>query len=397
MNCDLTVVQLKDIMVPIERPENPIPGKIYRQLGVKLWGEGAYERESIDGGQTKYKTLSSVQENDIVVNKIWARNGTVAVVSESLSGCFVSGEFPTFTPIQDVLMPRWFHWLTKTKVFWRQCDEKSQGTSGKNRIRPEKFLEIQIPLPTIVEQHRIVARIEELAARIEEARELRRRAVEEAEALFNAYYKNLFGEIPLDGHLGDVLLGKPRNGWSAKCDNEENGIPVLTLSAVTGFQYRENEIKKTSEKTSVDGNYWLKVGDLLITRSNTPDLVGHAAIYSGSPAPCIYPDLMMRLEVDGKQAIKKFVHSWLKGPAVRQYIRRVSKGTSPTMKKINQQAVMNIPFPIRFSIQEQLRIVAQLDALQAKLDALKRHQAETAAKLDALLPALLERAFRGDL
>ncbi|MCX6681030.1 MAG: hypothetical protein NTX42_11805 [Methanothrix sp.] len=38
-----------------------------------------------------------------------------------------------------------------------------------------------------------------------------------------------------------------------------------------------------------------------------------------------------------------------------------------------------------------------LDALQAKLDALKRHQTETAAKLDALLPAVLERALRGEL
>jgi len=34
---------------------------------------------------------------------------------------------------------------------------------------------------------------------------------------------------------------------------------------------------------------------------------------------------------------------------------------------------------------------------QSKLDALKRHQAETAADLDALLPAVLERAFRGEL
>ena len=151
MSSNLPSAKLKEIMEPIERPEAPIPGKTYRQLGVKLWGEGAYERESIDGSQTKYKTLSRVQEKDIVVNKIWARNGTVAVVPESLSGCFVSGEFPTFNPIQDLLEPRWFHWLTKTRGFWRQCDEKSQGTSGKNRIRPERFLEIEIPLPSVAE------------------------------------------------------------------------------------------------------------------------------------------------------------------------------------------------------------------------------------------------------
>ncbi len=49
------------------------------------------------------------------------------------------------------------------------------------------------------------------------------------------------------------------------------------------------------------------------------------------------------------------------------------------------------------SLAEQRRIVAELDALQAELDALKRLQAETAAELDALLPAILDRAFKGEL
>jgi len=46
---------------------------------------------------------------------------------------------------------------------------------------------------------------------------------------------------------------------------------------------------------------------------------------------------------------------------------------------------------------EQLRIVAELDALQAEVDALKRLQAETAAELDALIPSILDRAFKGEL
>jgi len=49
------------------------------------------------------------------------------------------------------------------------------------------------------------------------------------------------------------------------------------------------------------------------------------------------------------------------------------------------------------SIAEQRRIVGELDALQAEVDALKRLQAETAAELDALLPAILDRAFKGEL
>jgi len=46
---------------------------------------------------------------------------------------------------------------------------------------------------------------------------------------------------------------------------------------------------------------------------------------------------------------------------------------------------------------EQRRILAELDALQTEVDALKRLQAETAAEVDALLPAILDRAFKGEL
>ena len=45
----------------------------------------------------------------------------------------------------------------------------------------------------------------------------------------------------------------------------------------------------------------------------------------------------------------------------------------------------------------QRRIVAELDALQAEVDALKRLQAETAQELDALLPAIMDLAFKGEL
>lgn len=48
-------------------------------------------------------------------------------------------------------------------------------------------------------------------------------------------------------------------------------------------------------------------------------------------------------------------------------------------------------------LEEQGRIVAYLDDLQAKVDALKRLQAETAAELDALPPSILDKAFKGEL
>src|SRR4029078_6610214 len=89
-----------------------------------------------------------------------------------------------FAPNRERIDPRWMHWLTKTRGFWSKCDEKSRGTSGKNRIRPERFLDIEIPLPPIPEQRRVLARIEELTEQIREAKGLREASINEVGALF---------------------------------------------------------------------------------------------------------------------------------------------------------------------------------------------------------------------
>ena len=66
------------------------------------------------------------------------------------------------------------------------------------------------------------------------------------------------------------------------------------------------------------------------------------------------------------------------------------------MPKISQPKLEALPIPVP-PLAEQRRIVAELDALQAEVDALKGLQAETATELDALLPAILDRAFKGEL
>jgi len=249
----------------------------------------------------------------------------------------------------------------------------------------------------LVEQRRVVSRIVELSASIHEVRTLRQQATKETEGLLRSALRHLMQKAKPIGALGSVLVGPPRNGWSAKCDNGDGGTPVLSLGAVTGFRYRSMEFKRTSLHAPRQGHFWLHPGDLLITRSNTPELVGHAAIYDGNPRPCIYPDLMMRLEVRSDTVDRRFVWYWLQSPTVREFLSRNAKGTSPTMKKISQGTVMAIPFPSSLPIAEQRRIVAELDALEVQADKLKRLQSETAAELDALLSTVLDRAFKGEL
>ena len=166
-------VKLREVLTPVQRDDVPTAGTLYRQIGVRLWGAGAYERESIDGSQTKYAKLFQAKTGDVIVNKIWARNGSVAVVDASLDGTWGSAEFPLFESDPKVLNPRWMHWVTKAPWFWQACDEEAQGTSGKNRIKPGQFLGIEIPLPPTYAQRRIVARIDAVQQQLQQAKMLR--------------------------------------------------------------------------------------------------------------------------------------------------------------------------------------------------------------------------------
>lgn len=264
---------------------------------------------------------------------------------------------------------------------------------SKLTLNPPRFLDLEIPLPSLAEQNRIAGFFEKLAAKVSEASAIRASAREEFSALTVKARDAILGSTAPTGTLRNVLLGSPRNGWSPVCDNSSDGIPVLTLSAVTGWRFNPSAYKRTSLPTRPEAHYWTSAGDLLMTRSNTPELVGHAAIHSGEPSPCIYPDLIMKLTLDKRAADARFVWYWLQSTLVRDYIKGSAKGTSPTMKKISQSIVEAVPFPVQLSLRQQAEIVAKLDALQEKLDAARSLQVVTAEELDALIPSALDRVF----
>ncbi|MDP3722533.1 MAG: restriction endonuclease subunit S [Candidatus Omnitrophota bacterium] len=401
MSATWSKVRLGEVVTSVKRPVAPMSGTTYRQLGVKLWGEGAYERESMDGSATKYSTLSCVEADDIVVNKIWARNGSVAVVQPQLSGCFVSGEFPTFAANPERLLPRWMHWLTKTPGFWAQCDERSRGTSGKNRIKPEQFLNVEIPLPPLTEQRRIVARIEALAAKIAEARSLRHQAAEEAEMLMSRATAALLDETAWERKpLGEILAESPRNGLSPKSETESGGRPMLRINAVSSSPTKFVDLSAVKNVAVTDNDaapFELQPNDVFIVRYNGDiNRVAKPAIFKADrPSRAVFPDKLMRLRPILEKMTPDFLVFALNARSVREQVEELGKTTAGNIGVSGANAksfVVSVP-----PLPEQRRIVAYLDGLQAQVDALKRLQAETAAELATLLPSVLAKAFRGEL
>jgi type I restriction enzyme S subunit len=388
-----------DVLARVDRKVTISDEEEYATVGVRWYGKGAFVRERLLGADIAAKQQSVIKAGDVVYNKLFAWKGSFAVADEAVDGRLVSGEFPIYELDRQRLDPRYLSYFFQTPELGLQAGRLSRGAAAISRLRlnPSHFAELRIPLPPLSQQRRLVAMLQKAEERIDEARQLREEAQAEAGALVAAAIGDRLSAFPSTGILFDVLTEKPRNGWSAPCDNAEGGVPVLSLGAVTGFVYRATEYKRTSEITNPDGHYWLRAGDLLMTRSNTEQLLGHAAIYDGEPFPCIYPDLMMRLKVDPDRADTRFVYYWLRTPDVRARIQRAGSGTSSTMKKITQKDVMGLPFPVESDVGAQRLAATELDEIVSRIDGARTTQQSANQDLLALMPALLDRAFQGEL
>ena len=375
-------VRLGEVLTPAERGESPVPGTTYRQIGVKLWGEGAYEREPMDGGATRYTQLFRAEAGDVIVNKIWARNGSVAVVSDALAGCYGSGEFPMFTPKRDRLESPWIHWLTKTRGFWAQCDEKSQGTSGKNRIKPEQFLRVEIPLPPLAEQRRLLARIEQLAAQVHEAHTLRQQAAEEAEALPRS-----------------ILSHDEKAELTPMRELVKLRSPDVTVRADETYQFAGvycfgRGVFKSARRSGMDFAYprltRLRAGEFVYPKLMAWE--GALGIVPPECDGCVVSTEFPVFEVLGDRVLPEVLDTHFRTPSIWPKISGASTGTNVRRRRLNPEDFLNyqIPLPAR-ETQMTLR------GVRSEMDALKRLHSETAAELDALLPAILDRAFKGEL
>lgn len=388
---------LADLLTPVDRPEVPMPSGRYRQLGVRLWGEGAYEREPLDGAATKYRRLSRVEADDVVVNKIWARNGSVAVVPPELSGCFVSSEFPIFTADKSALDPRWMRWLTKTANFWVQCDTKSRGTSGKNRIRPEQFLRIEIPLPPLSEQQRIAARIEALAGKVAEATALRQTSQQDAAALLKSQIERAFSN--LRERFGPVLLASldphvtsgPRN-WGQYYRRD-------------GFRfYRAQDIGPKGTIVDVNTQHLVppvgtqgrsaqpQPGDLLIVITGAT--VGRVALFRACNEHGFVSQHVAICRLPQSVILPEFALWGLLGPDGQRQLVGQRYGQGKPGLNLDNIRRLALPLP---PISEQQRVVEHLEQVRARFGTLCALQGQTADELATMLPSFLDMAFKGDL
>jgi type I restriction enzyme S subunit len=373
----------------------------YPKLSVKLYGRGVVLDTPANGAILKMMRHQIAKAGQVVLSEIWGKKGAIGFVPDDGEGALCTSHFFLFDIANDKLDQRWLQAIFDANYLEGQLDAEAKGTTGYAAVRPKILLSCEIPLPPLPEQQRIVTRIEELAAKINEARGLRQTSSEETGMLVSRATSKLVDDAGWSNQqLGELLIESPRNGISPKREVENGGRPMLRINAVSSSPTRFIDLtalKMVEVQDDEAAPFELRCDDVFIVRYNGDiNRVAKPAIYKGSePSVSIFPDKLMRLRPDHSKMLPDFLVFALGSRSVRQQVERLGKTTAGNIGISGGNAKsFQVPVP---PIPDQHRIAAELDAMQLQVDALKKFQSETAAELDALLPSVLDRAFKGEL
>ncbi|MFK4094957.1 restriction endonuclease subunit S [Streptomyces anthocyanicus] len=333
-----------------------------------------------------------------VVNRMKAWQGSVGI---SLFRGIVSGHYICFRPTHHE-HDRFLNWLLRSGPYTAEYASLSRGVRPNQvEIDNEWLRSLRIVLPPLEEQRRIAdfldaetARIDRLASLYSQLTSLlteREHAVRDS--IVEKLHSN-YGTIPLRR-----LITRIDQGSSPQCEaiprQVEADWGVLRLSAVKQGRFEASENKRLPDHELPDKSYALKRGDFLVTRANTPNLVGDVAVVNEDPHHLLLPDLIYRVRPsDGVSA--DFLAQVALGRRVRSFIASVARGSSQSMVKLRGEDIRDWPIPHVPEDQQSklVREVAQQTDSSARLQGtVKRQLTLLAERRQALITAAVTGQF----
>ena len=365
------------------------PDRLYKQVTVRLWGKGVVLRNEAIGVDIAASRRLVIKPLQFILSLIDARNGAFGLVPDTLNEAVVSPDFPTFNINTARILPSFLEWMSKTNSFINICASASKGTTNRIRLKEGLFLTTEIPLPPISEQQRIVGRIEELYGKVQLGRREQAQSQELINQLRFAYIASVIPQMMLDHKL--IKFGS----LIKRSRYLEPLLPEFTYHGIGTRMWGQgayiHETKSGSEFNAE--RYGVRSGQLIYNEVWAHK--GAIAIVDSTEDNIVVSRHFHVFDVDWDNLSPKFLTWIFRSPWFWNQCQDGSVGTS-SRGHMRRQHLENILLPVP-SLEEQHRIVAYLDNLQAKSNTLKLIQAQTTLELDSLLPSILDKAFRGEL
>jgi len=341
-----------------------------------------------------------VATGDVLVSMTRPNLNAVAMVSPELDQQIASTGFDVLRPLQ--IEPRWLFYIVRSDDFVSAMSDLVQGALYP-AIRSQDVRGYIVPLAPFNEQKRVVNQLELLLDRItacsnrldrissllKRMREAVLVAATSGELTAEWREANKY-KSPVDVLLADYAT-EVNYGTSAK--SAASGlIPVLRMGNIQGGCLDWNNLVYTSDPIEIE-KYALRPGDVLFNRTNSPELVGKTAVFNGEQQ-AIFAGYLVRFRCTD-QLLPDYINYCLNSPKGRNYCWRV-KSDGVSQSNINAKKLLGFRFLLP-SLAEQQEIVRCVENLFDFADQLEARLQATRNAVDRVIPAILSKAFRGEL
>jgi type I restriction enzyme S subunit len=326
-----------------------------------------------------------IEAGDTLVSTVRPNLNAVAMVPSRLHGATASTGFTVLRPTEQVDGRYLFHWV-RSPAFVDDMVRKATGASYP-AVSDRIVKESTIPLPSLGEQRRIAAILDQADA----VRAKRQESLVRLDDLTQSIFIDMFGADAFPAVPAGELMPRMRNGLSPATAGEHSAT-VLTLSAVTQGAFDPLAVKHGVFAVEPPQDKRVSAGDFLMCRGNgNLALVGAGVFSAVDRAELVFPDTVIAGRVDAARVELPYLNAAWKQPEVRRQIASVARTTNGTYK-VNQKTLSSVLVPL-----------PPVALQRAFTDRIARVSAQRAATIRAtaieheLLASLQARAFAGDL
>ncbi|MDN3487068.1 restriction endonuclease subunit S [Pseudoalteromonas sp. APC 3224] len=300
---------------------------------------------------------------------------------------------------KEFLNPRFFYFLLKSIYI-----------EDKGYARHFKLLkDADVKVPSLDVQTRIadkldlvLAKVEAAQARLDKIPTILKRFRQSvlAAATSGELTKDWRKENDVEGWLPikvGKIVEKIEAGKNIKCQErppEENEFGIIKISAVTWGIYNEDQSKTLNDNSLFLENRRVKVGDFLISRANTLELLGMPVIVHQVTKNLMLSDKVLRLVMD--EVNKEWLNIFLRSPLGRKEIESRATGNQQSMRNIGQKALLDIDLQLP-SEPEKLEIVRCVSELLSNAGLVEKKYQAAKLHVDKMTQSILARAFSGKL
>jgi len=275
-------------------------------------------------------------------------------------------------------------------------------STGIRNLQLKEYKEITVNYPTINEQKRIVAILDQAFAEIEKARANAEQNLKNARELFESYLQQVFSQ-PCDEWvnmpLGNILNIK--HGFAFKSEFFVNMSKYVLLTPGNFYEeggYRDRGEKQKYYKGDFPSNYILSKGNLLVAMTEqAKGLLGSPALIPEDNQFLHNQRLgLVQLEEKYKSTVNlKFLYYLFNTKYFRSKVQETATGLK--VRHTSPKKLMAIVVSIPVDIQIQKTIVSKLDKIKNASIELEDIFREKTVNLEKLKKSILQKAFTGEL